>query len=96
MEKMSVPPLVASALKHRLMAKPLMMPPKMVSSSTLSVKYTPGITSTSTLASTTFTHVRIVNFLPTKRMPITVGAMFSITLISVYGIAMCRYFSKID
>ena len=47
----SVPPLVARPSRHRLMANPLMMPPKMQTSSTSLVSGMEGMISVSTLVS---------------------------------------------
>ena len=85
MEIKSVPPLVAPTRRHRLMANPFMIPPKILISSTSDVIAIPGITSVSTLVSTMQTQEYSVNFFPINRNPIYTGIAFNIMLINVYG-----------
>lgn len=85
MEMKSVPPLVALPRRHRLMAKPLMRPPKMQMSSTSSVMGIGGIRSVSRLVHRMTTQENRVNRLPMSLKLMTAGTALSRKLMAEKG-----------
>ncbi len=81
----SVPPLVARPNRHRLIAKPLTMPPKIQTSSTSLVNGMEGIRSVSTLVNAIIRQEYSVKRFPISRKLTTAGTTLRSRLIAVNG-----------
>ena len=73
----SVPPLVAPAKRHMLIAVPFTIPPKIVQSRMSFVTSRPGIMSVKKPTEIIDQIERIVNFLPTYLKQIIAGTIFN-------------------
>lgn len=94
MDIKSVPPEVAPAFRHMLIAKPLMIPPKILISKTSCVMIRPGIKSVRKLFRTIIRQEYSVNFFPIYRKPIYTGIRFSNIFMRLNGSFTCANSSK--